>query len=258
MKNVVDLARKENSIYLVHGENGIGKSTAMKKTLLKNPDLHFLYIENGIDELVKKLVPDYDSKTSHFTLEEVIRQSLTDYGDYRRQMKQEKPENFKENSIIVFDNTNKIKDEIFLQNFKDIIKITLVDNNRPIVFIFLSSEGKGPSILMKNMSRMRVYRAKEPSKQLALDYFESLEIPKEYYLDLEGITGSNMKYLKEINSIDKSLSKEEYLKNAKRLVHAKISPEIEKWLKVEVYPEIIDVCKEIIQNNSISTDKFDI
>jgi hypothetical protein len=53
------------------------------------------------------------------------------------------------------------------------------------------------------------------------------------------------------------LSKEEYLKNAKRLVHAKISPEIEKWIKEEVYPEIIDVCKEIIQNNSISTDKFD-
>jgi hypothetical protein len=26
---------------------------------------------------------------------------------------------------------------------------------------------------------------------------------------------------------------------------------------ITVYPEIIDVCKEIIQNNSISTDKFD-
>jgi hypothetical protein len=164
MKNVVDLARRENSIYLVYGENRIGKSTTMKKTLLRNPDLDFLYIEKGIGELVKNLVFDYDSKTSHFTLEEVIDNALTDYGDYRRQIKEKQSENFKENAIIVFDNTNKIKDEIFLQNFKDIIKITLVDNKRPIVFIFLSSEGKGPSTLMVNMSRMKVYRVKEPLK----------------------------------------------------------------------------------------------
>jgi predicted ABC-type ATPase len=51
------LKRKLN--LLVYGENGIGKSTAMKNTLIRNPD--FLYIEDGI-ELVKNLVPDYDSK----------------------------------------------------------------------------------------------------------------------------------------------------------------------------------------------------
>jgi hypothetical protein len=255
MKNVVDLARRINSIYLIYGENGIGKSIAMKKTLLRNPDLDFLYIENGIDELVKIFVPDYYSK-SEYSSEKVIDNALTDYGDYRRQMKEKQPENFKENAIIVFDNTDKIKDEKLLQ-LKDIIKITLVDNKRPIVFIFLSNEGKGTSVLMRKMSVMTVFKAKEPSKQFALDYFESCGIPKEYYSELEKITGSNLKYLNELNQIDKNLSKEEFLKSAKRLIHAKISPEIAKWLKVEVYPEIIDVCKEIIQNNSISTDRFD-
>jgi hypothetical protein len=44
----------------------------------------------------------------------MIDNALTDYGDYRKQMKQKQPENFKENAIIVIDNTNKIEDEIFL------------------------------------------------------------------------------------------------------------------------------------------------
>jgi hypothetical protein len=256
MKNVVDLAKRKNSIYLIYGESGIGKSIAMKKTLLRNPNLDFLYIENGIDELVKKLVPDYNSNTSHFTLEKVIDNALKDYGDYRKQMKQKQPENFQENAIIVIDNTNEIEDEKLLQKFKDIIKITLIDNYRPIVFIFLSNKGKGPSVLMRNMSRMTVFHAKEPSKQFALDYFESHGIPKEYYSELEKITGSNLKYLIELNWIDKNLSKEEYLKSAKRLVHAKISPEIEKWLIEEDYPEIIQICQLILQNGSVSKNEY--
>jgi hypothetical protein len=86
MKNVVDLARRENLIYLVYSENGIGKSTAMKNTLLRNPDLDFLYIEKGIDELLETFVPDFCSK-SEYSLEKVIDNALTDYGDYRKQMK---------------------------------------------------------------------------------------------------------------------------------------------------------------------------
>eukprot|EP01080_Neovahlkampfia_damariscottae_P007347 gene7347-11665_t len=125
MKKVVDLAKKENAIYLVYGENGIGKSTALKKILSKTPNLHYLYIENGIEELIEKLVPNYDSTTSHYRIEKVIGNSLTEYGNYRREMKQKDSEKFKENAIIVFDNTNKIKDEKFLSEFKDIIKISL-------------------------------------------------------------------------------------------------------------------------------------
>jgi hypothetical protein len=85
----------------------------MKNTLLRNPDLDFLYIEKGIDELLETFVPDYCSK-SEYSLEKMIDNALTDYGDYRKQMKQKQPENFKENAIIVIDNTNKIEDEIFL------------------------------------------------------------------------------------------------------------------------------------------------
>jgi energy-coupling factor transporter ATP-binding protein EcfA2 len=250
MKSIVDLAKKENAIYLVYGENGIGKSSAMRKVLSETSNLQYLYIENGIEELTKYLVPDYDSKTSHFTIEEVIRQSLTDYGDYRRQMKEKRSEN----AIIVFDNTNKLEDEKFLKNFKDIIKITLVDNNRPVVFIFLSSEGKGPQILMRNMSRMRVTRIKEPSKQIAFDYFKKIGIPSEYHSELEKLTGSAFKYLNELSSIDRNLPKDEFIKTSKKNVHSKIQPEIREWLKI---PEIVDVCCQILKEGSIDEKEFD-
>jgi hypothetical protein len=89
-----------------------------------------------------------------------------------------------------------------------------------------------------------------------LDYFESRGIPKEYYSELEKITGSNLKYLNELTSIDKNLSKEEYLKSAKRLIHSKISPEIKKWIDKKMYPEIISVCKEIMKNESILMEDY--
>jgi hypothetical protein len=89
-----------------------------------------------------------------------------------------------------------------------------------------------------------------------LDYFESRGIPKEYYSELEKITGSNLKYLNELTSIDKNLSKEEYLKSAKRLIHSKISPEIKKWIDKKMYPEIINVSKEIMKNESILMEDY--
>ena len=141
-------------------------------------------------------------------------------------MRQKDSEKFQENAIIVFDNTNKIKDEKFLSEFKDIIKISLVDGHRPLVFIFLSSEGKGPQILMRNMSRMKVTRINEPSKQIAMEYFQKLSIPTDFHLELESITGSVFKYMKELSSIDKNLSKDEFIKSAKRNVYSKIEPEI--------------------------------
>jgi energy-coupling factor transporter ATP-binding protein EcfA2 len=253
MKSIVDLAKKENAIYLVYGENGIGKSSALKKVLSTTPNLHYLYIDDGIKELVGKLVPDYDSNTSHYSLEEVLNQSLTEYGNYRREMKQNKEENFQDNAIVVFDNTNKITDEAFLSNFKDIIKIKLVDGYRPVVFIFLSSEGKGPQILMRNMSRMRVTRIKEPSKQIAFDYFTKIGIPSEYHSELEKLTGSAFKYLNELSSIDRNLPKDEFIKTSKKNVHSKIQPEIRELLEIE---EIKKVCQEVISKGFISISEY--
>ena len=43
-------------------------------------------------ELIKKLVPDYDSTTSHYTIEDILLDSLTEYGNYTREMRQK--ENF--------------------------------------------------------------------------------------------------------------------------------------------------------------------
>src|SRR4051812_24086035 len=107
------------------------------------------------------------------------------------------------------DNMNKIKEDD-LTELKDIAK-DFVDDSRPIVFLFLSSEGKGPSILMKNMSRMKVMRLREPSKDVAIEYFKRIGVKVDYFDKLENITGSAFKYLTEIPTIDPTLSKDQYL-----------------------------------------------
>ena len=81
---------------------------------------------------------------------------------------------------------------------------------------------------MRNMSRMKVTRIFEPSKQVALDYFKKLGIPNDCHDELERITGSVFKYMKEVSSVDKSLPKDEFIRISKKNVHLKISPEIRK------------------------------
>ena len=86
-----------------------------------------------------------------------------------------------------------------------------MDKSKPIVFIFLSSEGKGPAILMKNMSRMFVTRLNEPPKEVAYEYFKKIGVNPLYFEKLENITGGAFKYLTVIPSIDSSLPENELL-----------------------------------------------
>jgi DNA integrity scanning protein DisA with diadenylate cyclase activity len=100
---------------------------------------------------------------------------------------------------------------------------------------------------------MRVTRIKEPSKQIAFDYFTKIGIPSEYHSELEKLTGSAFKYLNELSSIDRNLPKEEFIKTSKKNVHSKIQPEIREWLEIE---EIKKVCQEVISKGFISFSEY--
>jgi hypothetical protein len=115
------------------------------------------------------------------------------------------------------DNVNEIAEKDVLE-LKKIAK-DFVDESKPIVFVFLSSEGKGPAILMKNMSRMKVMRLKEPSKQLAYQYFKRISVKETYFERLENITGSAFKYLTEIATIDLTLSEDQFFEGLLNLIH---------------------------------------
>ena len=87
-----------------------------------------------------------------------------------------------------------------------------------------------------------------------MEYFQKLSIPTDFHLELERITGSVFKYMKELSSIDKNLSKDEFIKSAKRNVYSKIEPEVKEWLKI---PEIVDICNKIINEGSIKEREYD-
>eukprot|EP01080_Neovahlkampfia_damariscottae_P006868 gene6868-11030_t len=55
-----------------------------------------------------------------------------------------------------------------------------------------------------------------------MEYFQKLSIPTDFHLELERITGSVFKYMKELSSIDKNLSQHEFIEIAKKNVHSKI------------------------------------
>lgn len=192
------------AIYLVNGESGIGKSTAFQKVLnniKKSNSLNYIFIDNGFEELVEKIAPDFN-KDSKYPLFRVIRDALNQYSAYR------KSRNLKKNALIILDNTNKIS-KPNLMMLKDIAKY-FVDKSQPIVFIFLSSEGKVPSFLMDNMSRITVMKLKEPSSQVAFEYFKKIGVNPSYFEKLENITGGAFKYLTQIPLIDPSMTENEF------------------------------------------------
>jgi len=215
-------------------------------------NIDYIYVENGIDNLMEILVPDYAKESSKIPFEKVLQSALKTYGKYRHQ------KGFKNNALIVFDNTNTFakSDENKLENFKTMIKETLVDNKLPLVFVFLSSEGKGPSILLKNNSRMEVLRLNEPSSDVAFQYFEKLGIPKDWRKELEKISGSVFKYLKKIPKYENN-KKEEFISKVKKSIDSKFHEDSTlNWLDNERYPELISVCKKILLNGSIKRSEF--
>lgn len=246
------------SIYLIYGEDCIGKSTALRYVLNNDSSIDYIIIHplfNGIEKFANTLdldvkeLPRYSNNNSDFDkIIKTIKNSLMEYANYR------KAQRLKKNALIIIENSNRIPDNqlILLKN----IAREFVEKSVPIVFVFISTEGKKPEILMKNMSRMIICRVKEPSKQVAFEYFKKIGVNPLYFEKLENFTGGAFKYLIDIPLIDKSLNEKDFFKNVRTNVYGKITPEISKFIYSGKYPEILEISREILTHNSISVNKF--
>jgi hypothetical protein len=80
---VIDDALRFKGIYLLYGENGIGKSIALQKILRNRTSIHYVYIKNGMKGLPKLLSPNFN-KESKFDIFETIMEALNHYSDFRK------------------------------------------------------------------------------------------------------------------------------------------------------------------------------
>jgi hypothetical protein len=237
MHSILEKSLQSPTLSFIYGEKGIGKTTSIQRELDKMKNTQFLYITKGIEELTIKMVPDYKKEYSVNSMEKVLHDALMDYSNFRSEMKQKEPETFKNKAIIIFDNSENILNfQPFLDHFKE------------ISFVFLSN--KFPKNLPKQIE-LKIMT--EPS--YALDYFERIGVPEDYFVDLVKITGNCFKYLLKVQNINKTLPREEFFKSVKAEVFSEIQKEISEDLK---NPKVMKLCEEIISQGNVTMTKDEV
>jgi hypothetical protein len=83
------------------------------------------------------------------------------------------------------------------------------------------------------------------------DYYRSWHFFCSKHLGKHRILHEFGRYMKDL-----TLPEDRILEVAKRKVSAKIKPEILEWLQEDLYPEVIQVCKEIFVNGFVSINRF--
>jgi hypothetical protein len=237
MHSILEKSLQSPTLSFIYGEKGIGKTTSIQRELDKMKDIQFLYITKGIEELTIKMVPDYKKEYSVYSMEKVLHDALMDYSNFRSEMKQKEPETFENKAIIIFDNSENIL------NFQP-----LLDHFKEISFVFLSN--KFPKNLPK---QIELKIMKEPC--YAIDYFQRIGIPEDYFVDLLNITGSCFKYLLKVQNINKTLPREEFLKSVKAEVFSEIQKEISEDLK---NLKVMKLCEEIISKGYATMTKDEV
>lgn len=249
--NVVDRAKNHLGIYLIQGEHGLGKSTALKK-VLNASKIDFIYFsfQYGISELSKYLVPETKNKTKEFPFFDTLTDSLLLYARNKDAPPHIITNPLPGNSLVILDNVSVLPEN----EMKELLILSkkIIDERLPIVFIFLTSDQFGTSFLYKNISRMNVIELQEPSPKLAFDYLKKNGFDPSMFKDIENITGSVFKYLLDTKLV-KFHSKEQYLNDLKKIIDSRMK-ETTKWLKND---KIVEICRLILQNGSIDLNEFE-
>jgi hypothetical protein len=88
ISNVIWGALELKGIYLLYGQNGIGKTVALKRCLTYRWDpIPYVYIANGMKGLLKLLTPHSNKdrkREDEHDIYEIITEALLKYSDYRR------------------------------------------------------------------------------------------------------------------------------------------------------------------------------
>lgn len=251
LKYAIERAQNHLGIYMVLGEHGIGKTTALEKVLnVSKVDFIYFSFQYAICELSKYLVPETKNKTKEYPFYDILTDSLFLYGRNKDKNYHLISNPLPGNSLVILDNVSVLPEN----EIKELLVLAkkIIDERVPITFIFITNDQFGTNFLYKNISRMNVIELNEPSPRVAYDFFQKAKMDPMLFNDVEEITGSLFKYLLDTKLVQFN-SKEQYLNDLKTIVHSRMS-ETNKWLKND---KIVDICKIILKNGSINVLDFE-
>jgi len=224
---------------LFYGEAMLGKSCTVRKILdkLSEDKARFFYhmYNRGFDAFVEDLCypaiigPDK---------QKAVYIALAKYAEY---MKVHFIDRF--NALIVVDFVN-YNDTAALE----ILSKTVRDLNYPIRFVFIASEARAPAIFQRRVDKVRLT---EGGDELARNYLrEIVGIKDKKQRDsIVQFTGSIFKYLAVVKKVWSRTSGD--IEATKQAVHKNIRSEIGFLLDPELYPEVVEICKQLVTKNGI-------
>lgn len=248
MKQALERAKDNDGIVLLNGPTGIGKTTTLQR-VLNETQYDFIYysFKHSLTELTNILIPEtlYHEEIRDFRL---LAKSLLDYGTFRDTTK------LTGHALVVLDNIEKLEpvDQIAL---KEMAKC-LIDERAPISFILISSDKEPLTVFSKDLNHLTVKRLIEPSSNVANEFLRTAGVNNDYFTDVKKVTGTSFRYLIETLPIRKGLSKDSFITELKEAVYQKINDQIGEYLDDSRFPEIIEVCQNLIQGKTVTSSEY--
>jgi len=259
---------QNNSLNLLfYGEAMLGKSCTVRKVLDKlssQQNIRFFYhmYYRGFDEFVTDLcepaIIGPDKQKAVFVALEKYAKYVQAQLLFRKEFYEDPnhantklPGKFdRYNALIVLDFVN-YNDAAALESLSK----TIHDLQHPIRFVFIASEARAPAIFQR---RVRQVRLTEGDDELARNYLREI-VGMKNTTQIDSIvqsTGSIFKYL--------DVVKEAWLRTSgdieatKEAVYEYIQREIGFLLSPSLYPEVVEICKQLVaHNNTLSTRTVD-
>eukprot|EP01127_Copromyxa_protea_P007491 TRINITY_DN173_c0_g1_i11.p1 TRINITY_DN173_c0_g1~~TRINITY_DN173_c0_g1_i11.p1 ORF type:complete len:394 (+),score=39.06 TRINITY_DN173_c0_g1_i11:78-1259(+) len=241
-------ARSDSLHLLFYGEAMLGKSCTIRKVLdkLARANVPFFYhtyqSERGFDGFVKDMCAPAVVGPDKLEAFEI---SMRKYADLVRSPK-------RNNALLVIDfATTDLNGLRILQTYAKVIH----HESYPVRFVFVASEAQAPTTFQASQ-RIEQVRLTESDDTLARAYLQQyVGIQDEAQLqEITQFTGSIFKYLSEVRSMwpQDRPGTDADVQAAKKAVFSVIERELGHLLEPRIYPEVVEICKQLIQHNTLS------
>eukprot|EP01127_Copromyxa_protea_P007502 TRINITY_DN173_c0_g1_i3.p1 TRINITY_DN173_c0_g1~~TRINITY_DN173_c0_g1_i3.p1 ORF type:complete len:386 (+),score=39.99 TRINITY_DN173_c0_g1_i3:78-1235(+) len=240
---------RSNSLHLLfYGEAMLGKSCTIRKVLdkLARANVPFFYhtyqSERGFDGFVEDLCDPEVVGPDKLKAFEI---SMRKYADLVRSPK-------RNNTLLVIDFATTDPNGLrILQTYAKVIH----HESYPVRFVFVASEAQAPTTFQASQ-RIEQVRLTESDDTLARAYLQQyVGIQDEAQLqEITQFTGSIFKYLSEVRSMwpQDRPGTDADVQAAKKAVFSLIRLELGQLLEPSIYPEVIEICKQLTQHNTLS------
>eukprot|EP01127_Copromyxa_protea_P007497 TRINITY_DN173_c0_g1_i17.p1 TRINITY_DN173_c0_g1~~TRINITY_DN173_c0_g1_i17.p1 ORF type:complete len:390 (+),score=39.03 TRINITY_DN173_c0_g1_i17:79-1248(+) len=239
-------ARSDSLHLLFYGEAMLGKSCTIRKVLdkLARANVPFFYhtyqSETGFDRFVEDLCDPEVVGPDKLKAFEI---SMRKYANLVRSHP---------NTLLVIDFATTDPNGLrILQTYAKVIH----HESYPVRFVFVASEAQAPTTFQASQ-RIEQVRLTESDDTLARAYLQQyVGIQDEAQLqEITQFTGSIFKYLSEVRSMwpQDRPGTDADVQAAKKAVFSLIRLELGQLLEPSIYPEVIEICKQLTQHNTLS------